>query len=137
MKRNYNIIKLSGLKGVFFAIFIVGCLVAGFITFPAWVCMNIWNFFADMFIDMPKMTMLHGALLWGIVGLSLYALNQDSFSISFGRPKAVPTSEEKLKEILRQINEKNSTIMTIEKSFDEISEDSGHSDDMVDDKIEK
>ena len=114
MRRNYNIIKISGLKGVFFAIFIVGCLIAGFLTFPGWVCMHIWNFVAGLFSSMPEMSLVHGILMWCIVALSVYALNQGNFSISFGGAPVSSPSEERIKEILRQVHEKNSSIIPLD-----------------------
>ena len=124
MKRNYNIIKISGLKGVIFAIFIIGCLAAGFVIFPAWVCMHLWNFVAGLFSAMPEMNLLHGSLMWCIIALSIYALNQGNFAISFsGAPVSSP-SEERIKEILRQIQEKNSSIIPVESVISEDKEDS-------------
>ena len=46
MKRNAKIIQISGLRGILMAIFIVTCLAAGFVVFPGFVAMNIWNHFA-------------------------------------------------------------------------------------------
>ena len=114
MKRNYNIIKISGLKGVIFAIFIVGCLIAGFLTFPGWVCMHIWNFVAGLFSEMPEMNLLHGCIMWCIIALSVYALNQGNFSISVGGAPVSTPSEERIKEILRQVHEKNSNIIPLD-----------------------
>ena len=114
MKKNYNIIKISGFKGIFFAIFIVGCLIAGFITFPAWVCMNIWNYIAGFIINMPTMSLLHGVLLWGIVALSIYALNQGNFSISFGGTPAMNHNDVRVKEILKQIHERNASFVPLD-----------------------
>ncbi len=114
MRRNYNIIKITGLKGVCIAIGIVCCLIAGFLTFPGWVCMNIWNFFASMFAQAPQMSLTHGVMLWSIIALSLYALNSGDFSISFGQPAPIPQNEAKIKEMLKKLQEKNVSIVPIE-----------------------
>ena len=66
MKRNFNVIQINGIKGILLAVFLLGCLVAGFLTFPGWLCMNIWNYISGYFVDMPKMQLVHGVLLWCI-----------------------------------------------------------------------
>ena len=123
MRKNYNVIKISGFKGVIFAIFIVGCLIAGFLTFPGWACMHIWNFVAGFFDNAPQMSLIHGVLMWCIIALSIYALNQGNFCISFGGAPVHSPSEERIKEILRQVHEKNSSIIPIESVVKNESED--------------
>lgn len=141
MDKKFNVIKITGLKGLFIAAFVVGCLVAGFLIFPGWVCMHIWNFVVGFFADMPRMSMLHGVLLWCIVALSLYALNQGNFSISIGHGMPVQRNEERIKEILRQINEKNAGIIPIDRAIDakiDVSADKNDSHNQEnDDKIAK
>lgn len=119
MRRNYNVIKINGIKGLFVAAFIIGCLIAGFLTFPGWVCMNLWNFAADMFPQMPQMQMIHGILLWCILGLSLYALNRGNFAISIGGPTRSARNEERIKELLKQINENNASIVKLDKKVED------------------
>ena len=99
MKRRFNIIKLSGFKGVALLIFIAGSLVTGFLVFPGWICMHLWNFAASFFYQIPHMELVHGILLWCIAALSFYALNKNDIGISFGT--ATP-SEEKLRRIIAQ-----------------------------------
>ena len=43
MKNNLNVIQIRGLRGLIFAVMIGCCLVAGFVVFPGWLCMQIWN----------------------------------------------------------------------------------------------
>ena len=117
MKRNFNVIQINGIKGILLAVFLLGCLVAGFLTFPGWLCMNIWNYISGYFVDMPKMQLVHGVLLWCIFALSFYALNRGNFAISFGTPKPIMRNDERIKEILRQINEQNSSILNIDKNI--------------------
>lgn len=141
MDKKFNVIKITGLKGLFIAAFIVGCLIAGFLIFPGWVSMHIWNFTAGFFNQMPVMTLIHGILLWCIVALSLYALNQGDFAISFGHSSPMPGNEERIKEILRQINEKNAGLIPLEKDLlkkndEKINNDDSHEEEN-DDKIAK
>lgn len=97
MNRRFNVIQLSGLKGIFFILFIIGCAAAGFLIFPGWVCMHIWNYAMSFFVDMPAMTMLHGIILWCIIALIIFQLNKKDFGISF---KKVETPEERLRKII-------------------------------------
>lgn len=114
MNKKINVIKINGFKGILLAVFIIGCLIAGFLIFPGWVCKNIWNFTAQYFSAMPSMTLLHGSILWVIVALSTYALNKGKLSISIGS-SPVPTyreyNEARINDILRQISEKNASIL--------------------------
>lgn len=115
MNRKINVIKINGFKGILLAGFIIGCLIAGFLIFPGWVCKNIWNFVAQYFNALPVMTLLHGTILWVIVALSTYALNKGKFAISFGSSTIPPyrdyNNEAKIKEILKKISEKNASII--------------------------
>ncbi len=111
MNKRFNVIRINGIKGLLIAAFIVGCLIAGFLVFPGWVCKGLWNFAAGYFTQMPQMNMLHGIMLWCIIALSLYALNQGNFAISIGHSVPVPRNDERIKEILRQLNENSSAII--------------------------
>ncbi len=101
MNKKFNVIKLSGLKGVLLILFLIGCLCAGFLIFPGWICMHIWNFIssfaASYMYEIPKMNMIHGMMLWGIIALSTYALNKNNFCISFN---SFSPNEERLQKII-------------------------------------
>ena len=60
--------------------------------------------------------------LWAIIALSFYALNSDAFSISFGTSVPRPVSDERIKEIIKQIHERNSMPLTSIKKDDMIEE---------------
>ncbi len=124
MKRNFNVIRINGFKGLVIAAFVVGCLVAGFLIFPGWVCMNIWNYVSGFFYQMPSMQMIHGIMLWAIIALSAYALNKGNFSVSFGTSVPMPANEERIKEIIKRINEKNAQIVPLDKFSDSDNEQS-------------
>ena len=125
-KNKFSVIKINGIKGIALVVFLIGCFAAGFIIFPGWICMNIWNFVASYFNAMPQMALLHGSILWAILALSFYALNSDAFSISFGSSMPKPASEERIREIIKQIHERNSMVLpSIEKDdmIDEVKEE--------------
>ena len=84
MKNNkYTVIQINGLGGILIVGFLIMCAVTGFILFPAWCCMNAWNFIAGYVVDMPKMSLLHGGLLWVILALVLYATMMNKLNIAF------------------------------------------------------
>ena len=120
MNKKFSIIKINGFKGLALAVFIIGCLIAGFLIFPGWVCMQLWNFVAGFFYNMPVMTLLRGTMLWAIVALSMYALNKGNFAISFGSvvPR-YPERDERLYEIMKQINESNAKLSSAIKKHNE------------------
>ena len=128
MNKKFSVIKINGFKGLFLAIFIVGCLIAGFLIFPGWICMHVWNFIADFFSIMPVMSIVHGIMLWGIIALSLYAINKNDFLISFGTSAPVISNEDRIKDIIKQINEKNAQIIPLAKNNDKINNDSEDAD---------
>ena len=63
MKRKTRIIQISGIRGILTVIFVVTCLAAGFIAFPAIVAMRVWNFFAELAV-IPSINVWQGLLLW-------------------------------------------------------------------------
>lgn len=121
-KNKFSIIKINGFKGIALVVFLIGCFAAGFVIFPGWVCQNIWNFTAGYFSILPEMQLIHGVILWAIIALSFYALNSDAFSISFGTSVPRPVSDERIKEIIKQIHERNSMPLTSIKKDDMIEE---------------
>ncbi len=127
MNRNYRVIKINGFRGIITALFVVCCLATGFIICPGWVFMNLWNYIASFFVIMPKMELVHGVMLWAIVALSLYALNNSRCLIGFSTPPQL--SEDQIKDIVTRVknsasqaNQINAELSEKEKSetFDEI-----------------
>ena len=63
MKKNLNVIQIKGVKGLIMLVMVGCCLVAGFIVFPGWVAMNIWNMLASLVNNAPSIGIIHGGLL--------------------------------------------------------------------------
>lgn len=99
MNKKFNIIKLTGFRGVFLILFIACCLFTGFMVFPGWVCMHLWNFVASYFLEVPQMNLVHGTILWSIIGLTLFAINKNNIGISFN---SVSSNEDRLKKIIAE-----------------------------------
>lgn len=136
MNKNFKVITINGIRGVFAAIFIVFGLIAGFIISPGWVCMQIWNrAFQDSY-TVAVMNIYQGIMLWAIIALSLYALNNKRSLIGFGAyqgltpeqikdimNKAKASEDKFLKELEAMSKEKIEKIETIEKIEEEEKEE--------------
>ena len=117
--KNFNVIKISGIKGLLIVGFLICCFASGFVIFPGWICMHCWNFVSNFVTDMPTMTLLHGSILWLIIALSIYALNKGNFAVSIGTSMPFPMrtpKDERIKEILKKISEKNAEITRIDET---------------------
>ena len=101
MNRNYRVIKINGFRGILTALFVLSCLATGFIICPGWLFMNIWNYIASFFILMPKMQLVHGIILWAIVALTLYGLNNNRCLIGFSSPPSL--SDDQIKDIMTRV----------------------------------
>lgn len=137
MNKRFNVIKINGIKGLILAVFIIGCLITGFLVFPGWLCKGLWNYVAGFFIQMPQMNLLHGIMLWCIIALSIYASNQGNFAISIGHSVPVPRNDERIKEILKQLNESNSSLIKKDMAQQEETEKINSQNEENNDKITK
>lgn len=100
MRNRLKILEINGFRGLLLVIFIVGCAISGFVLFPSWFLMQVWNAFAAYFTAMPTMQIVHGAMLWAIIVLSVYAANKDRVFVSCKSPQII--SDEQIKEIVKK-----------------------------------
>lgn len=108
MNKNYRVIKINGFRGVLTAIFVVCCLITGFIVFPGWVFMNLWNYISSFYLLMPKMELIHGIILWAIIALTFYGINNNRLLIGFSAPPSL--NDEQIKDIMTRVkNTANAT----------------------------
>lgn len=105
MRKNTNIIQIRGIRGLIIAACVVCCLIAGFVVFPGWVCMHIWNFVTNYLQSVPSIGVIQGVILWSIIFLSYKALRKDKFFISVSSPKGL--SEEELKEVFADLKKQS------------------------------
>ena len=101
MKKNLNVIQINGIRGLIMAGFIVICLAAGFIGFPGWVCMHLWNFVASYTIQIPTIGILQGLLLWGIMVTAYFTFRKEKLVVCMKSPQGL--SEEELKAVFADI----------------------------------
>ena len=74
MKKRARVIQISGLRGILMMAFIGVCLVAGFVGFPAICAMKLWNY-ASNFAPLPLINFYQGLMLWAIVAISGFIIN--------------------------------------------------------------
>ena len=99
MRRNAKIIQINGFRGLLTALFIITCLGAGFIAFPGFVAMNIWNYFAGS--NVPQINLYQGILLWAIIFLTYFIATKQRVAVSFATPKEL--NEEELKTLMERV----------------------------------
>ncbi len=101
MRKNLNVIQIRGIKGLFVAGMIVCCLAAGFIVFPGWVWMHIWNFGASYISNLPSIGLIQGILLWGIILAAYFTFRREKIVVCVRSPKGL--SEDELKTVFADI----------------------------------
>ena len=84
MKKNIKVVEINGLRGIFLIVYALVCAAAGFILFPAWVIMSVWNWFGVYVYRLPHMTLIHGFMLYAIIVLVAFAtkIYSNSFNIT-------------------------------------------------------
>lgn len=111
MKKNLRIIQINGFRGLLLAIFIISCLAAGFIVFPAFMTMHIWNYLSLKTGSIPAINLLQGILLWAIITLSIYMFNKRKFIVSFKSHQEL--SDDEVKDMVSKIKSRiNSSQVT-------------------------
>ena len=100
-KRNTKVIQIAGLKGLLMVVFIGACLAAGFIAFPAICAMYIWNY-AAKFVAIPLINIFQGLLLWAIVAITAFIINEkNQLIVEFKAPEEL--SEQDMKQLLDRV----------------------------------
>ena len=103
MKHNMNVIEIRGIRGLIITGCAICCLAVGFIGFPGWILMHLWNYLASFSPEVPAIGIVQGVLLWGIVIASYFAFKKDKFIVCFRTPKGL--SEEELKSVFADLKD--------------------------------
>ncbi len=100
MNKNYKVITINGIRGIIAIIFIVFGLISGFVISPGWACMKIFNYFSSASDLNILMNVYQGILLWVVIALSLYALNNRRTLIGFNSFQGL--SPEQIRDIMER-----------------------------------
>lgn len=104
MKKKLNIIQIKGVRGLILAAGVVSCLAAGFVAFPGWVGMNIWNYISN-YLQIPSIGLLQGILLWGILFLTYTLVRKERLIVCMKSPDAL--SEDDLKAVFEDVKKQS------------------------------
>ncbi|MCQ2739193.1 MAG: hypothetical protein MJ237_03070 [bacterium] len=104
MRKNLNIIQINGIRGIVLAIMAVCCLAVGFIGFPGWIMMHLWNLGASHFLMFPSIGIFQGILLWAIIIASYFTFRKNKMIICVKSPQGL--DDEELKNIFADIRER-------------------------------
>lgn len=88
-----KIVQINGFRGIIMAGFIVTCLFAGFVVFPGYVGMCLWNRYLVNLLSFPVLNLFQGTLLWGIVAVSYYIITKGRMPVSFDTPEGLSDAE--------------------------------------------
>ena len=101
-----KIIQIDGIRGLITAAFVGVCLFAGFVIFPGYVSMHLWNQYLVNLLMFPELSLFQGVLLWGIVFVSYSIVTKGKFALSFR--SAPEISDKELDSIIKsaKINSK-------------------------------
>lgn len=103
MKKNIKIVEISGIRGFLVVTYAIICAAAGFILFPAWALMSLWNLFGIYVYKLPTMNLIHGFMLYAIIVLLYFATNSRK---SFFGISSANISDSHIAAIMKDIDEK-------------------------------
>ena len=117
MKKNARVIEISGITWLLFLLFTIICLFVGFVVFPGYVSMTMWNKLVAPY-GLPVIRLYQGMLLWVIIALGIYLSNGGKSPIAF--KSAAQLNEREIVDLMSRINEKakknKKQIMVIDKN---------------------
>lgn len=105
MNKNFKVVELSGLSGLLILVFVLTSLFCGFILFPIWILMTLWNYIVGNMMHGAVINYFQSALLWIAIILSFYLLTQYSVSIKIQQEEFSENTD--IKEIIGEISEKH------------------------------
>lgn len=105
MKRNLRIVQIKGFRGLLLTLFIISCLIAGFIAFPGFLTMNLWNYLAAETGSFPLINFYQGVLLWAIIVFSIFIFKKRKFIVSFSSKHEL--TEDEVKDVVSRIKSVN------------------------------
>ena len=111
MKKNLRVVQINGFRGLFLALFIITCLIAGFIAFPSLVTMHAWNYLSARTGSFPTIDFGASLLLWGIIAFSTYLVTKRKFIVSFNAQQEL--SDDEIRDVISKFKSQttNSTVL--------------------------
>ena len=103
MNRKVKVVEINGFRGMLVIAFAIVCAIAGFIVFPAWALMSLWNVLGNYIYNLPHMNLIHGFMLYAIFILMYFATN--SHKTCFGI-SSVKLSKSHITSMMNDIEDK-------------------------------
>ena len=89
-----RIIQINGFRGLLMFLFIVACLIAGFVCFPAFLCMSTWNYISAHTSAVVPISFWGGLLLWGIIVVCFLITSKRRIIVGFDSAPTYINKEE-------------------------------------------
>ena len=110
VKMIINLIKTYGFSWLVLVLFVVICVVAGYIVFPAIVLTHTWNFIVTAAKILHTINIFQGILLWGIIAITLYITTNEKFKLSYGEGRI--NYKNGVKQIIKEARKKGIPLKT-------------------------
>ena len=104
MNKNFKIIQITGLSGLFLLGFVILGVFCGFILFPIWVMMIGWNSIVKDILHGPAINYFQAMLLWSVISLAVYLILKNSISIKIQRDETFKNKD--IKDIITEMKKK-------------------------------
>lgn len=117
MRKHSRVIEISGISGLLLLLFSAVCLFVGFVIFPGYLAMNLWNMAGAEISGFPQINLYQGVLLWIIIALAIFISRNCKSPIAF-KP-AAQLNEREISELMNQIK-KSKKVRTIVLNKDDI-----------------
>ncbi|MCQ2957643.1 MAG: hypothetical protein MJ180_01940 [Candidatus Gastranaerophilales bacterium] len=83
MKKNFRVIKLDGLTGLFLAITAVVIVVASVVSLPVYGIKFLWNHFLNGYFDVQTIRLSQASLLWFAIIAMIYGYFKSKIHFKF------------------------------------------------------
>ena len=103
--KKMNVIQIKGIRGLIVAGMVVCCLVAGFVAFPGWVGMHLWNALSSYVNGLPSIGLLQGVLLWAIILTSYFIFRKEKVVVCMKTPQGL--TDEELKAVFADMKKQS------------------------------
>ncbi len=108
-KKGLKIIQISGFRGIFLLCFVLFGLFCGFVVFPVWMTMQVWNYIVVDFLHLPEINAIQGSLMWSIICLLAYMSFKNSFAIRVHSDESIKNDIE-LKSIVQEYEQEKEEV---------------------------
>lgn len=107
-KKDFKVITINGLTGLFLFICLISLVISSLIIMPVWGLKELWNYVVAYYFGGPSIGYLNAILLYLICVLSFYAILRNFIAISFQNAENIEDPED-LNKLLDKMSEDKET----------------------------